>query len=444
MSGEERDPTHEPDGIVFDGRRIRVRVETLDDAIGGVRRFEIVESAAAAAVVPILMREADGAPLVVLVEQERPAVGARTVEIPAGVVAAGENPTETARRELREETGYDAARITPLGTIYSSPGFTNETLYLFLARGLTRASESQGALDSSEIAGVRVVPLDEAVAQAESGALRDAKTVAGLLLARDALRRAAGADSKGVSGVTFDPTSVPQSMLGGADAGPSRGVLSSGELSLENILTQEFNYASVTAYQAMEDRARIFNLYLLLVGVLASALTAVYQLGGHQYAGPVTGLLLFLAGFLGVVFFTQIVQLRLGYRDSLLTMNRIKEYYLKHLIPQVPDAAVAFHWRLRSIPRGERLGSVTYWVALTIAVIGSLCFAGAFVVAAQIAQEQQWVGAQPAWVVFGLAVCVLLFSVLMNTLYYRRKLSKKADERVLAIEKAIIGPSASE
>src|SRR5271166_327303 len=69
-------------------------------------------------------------------------------------------------------------------------------------------------------------------------------------------------------------------------------------LSLENMLLEEFNYAGVTAYQAMEDRARMFNLYLLLVGILASGLGAVFQLGSsvRQYLLPVAILLLLLTG----------------------------------------------------------------------------------------------------------------------------------------------------
>jgi ADP-ribose pyrophosphatase len=429
-----------PGGIVFDGRRIRVRVETLEQGSAEAHGLEIVESPAAAAVVPILLREADGVPLVVLVEQERPAVGQRTLELPAGLLDAGEEPAAAARRELHEETGYDAAQLEPLGTIYSSPGFTDETLHLFLARGLMREGASEGAPDRDEITGVRTMPLAVAIARAESGALRDAKTITGLLLARAALQRDTSSPAAATGGpaMPFDASNIPQSLLGGATAARAAAP---GELSLENILTQEFNYASVTAYQAMEDRARIFNLYLLLVGVLASALTAVFQLGGRQFGGPIFAILLFLAGFLGVVFFTQIVQLRIGYRKSLIAMNVIKEYYLKQLLPVVPDAERAFYWRLRTIPAGERAGSVTYWITLTIAFIGSLCFAACSVVLAQLAQDQYWVAALPPWSVVALAAVVLLASLLLHARHYRRKLSKKAEEQVIAEEEALIGPT---
>src|ERR1051326_2388822 len=77
-----------------------------------------------------------------------------------------------------------------------------------------------------------------------------------------------------------------------------------GALNIENMLLEEFNYASVTAYQAMEDRARMFNLYLLLVGVVASGLGALYQLGGNAgiYSRPLAITLLLIAGMIGATF----------------------------------------------------------------------------------------------------------------------------------------------
>ncbi len=69
-------------------------------------------------------------------------------------------------------------------------------------------------------------------------------------------------------------------------------------LNIENMLLEEFNYASVAAYQAMEDRARMFNIYLLLIGVIASGLGAIYQLGGsaNSYLRPAAILLLLITG----------------------------------------------------------------------------------------------------------------------------------------------------
>jgi len=148
-------------------------------------------------------------------------------------------------------------------------------------------------------------------------------------------------------------------------------------LSLENILLEEFNYAGVTAYQAMEDRARMFNLYLLLVGVLASGLGAVFQLGGsaRQFLLPVAILLLLLTGVLGYVFFLKLIRLRQAHRESLIAMNKIKMFYIDQFKAQLPKIEKAFHWRLETIPAGEKFGNVTFLVCYTTAVLGCFCFA---------------------------------------------------------------------
>jgi ADP-ribose pyrophosphatase len=443
-----------PDGIVFAGRRFQVRLETVPYPLGGVRQFEIVQTPAAAAVVPVLAGGTPGDPMVVLVEQERPAIGGRTLEIPAGLLHADppEEPEQTAARELREETGYDAGALSRLTSVYPSPGISDEIVHIFLATDVTLPGPLPGPEDPTEIAGLRTLTLREAVGMAARGEIRDAKTTVGLLLAGATLIGAASRPSQAPSAgggntVQMDPTNPPFPRDGGASHSTApRADAPDLTLSFESILSQEFNYANTTAYQAMEDRARIFNLYLLLVGVLASALTAIFQVGAiKNYILPLTFLLLLLAGLLGVVFFMLIIRLRQAFRDSVIAMNRVKEYYIKHLIPHVPDAAVAFHWRLRTIPRGERLGSVTYLVSFTIAFLGSLCFAGAFVVGAQYLQSLDWLGSGlqlPAGTISALALLIFLLSILLHTIYYRRKLNKKADERILKVEEEIIGPSA--
>lgn len=439
------------DEIVFDGRRFKVRVRTLPQSVGGVQRFEIVDAPAAAAVVPILAGEAGDDPHVILVEQERPAIGQRTLEIPAGLLNSGEDqhPETTAARELREETGYsaEARALRHLTSIYPSPGICTEIIHIYLASEVVLDGKAPGPHDPSEIAGLRVLPLRDAIDMVAQGAIDDAKTIIGLLLARDALAESARQHSQtpgsGGPSMPVDPTNMP---FGGLEPRGTASGATPGDVSLESILGMEFNYASVTAYQAMEDRARIFNLYLLLVGVLASALTAVYQLGIKGYAQPLTILLLLLAGVLGVVFFMQIIRLRRAFRDSVIAMNRIKEYYLKRLLPVAPDATQAFHWRLRSIPSGERLGSVTFLVSFTIAFLGSLCFAGALMVGIKYGETQagwrQGIPILPDTTTYLLAFVVLALSLILHTLYYRRKLSKKADDREIEQEEQSIGPTA--
>ncbi len=190
-------------------------------------------------------------------------------------------------------------------------------------------------------------------------------------------------------------------------------------LRLENMLLEEFNYASVTAYQAQEDRARMFNLYLLLIGVLGSGLAAVFQLGGglKLYAGELSLALLLVAGLMGAAFFTKLVRLRQAWRESVLAMTLIKEYYIQafsHDAPaSAPNPARAFYWRLATLPTGEKRTSTTAVVCFTVATLSAICFAGAMLLAATL-----WLplllGAQPAGIVpWALAVGTLIVAMIL-------------------------------
>lgn len=115
---------------------------------------------------------------VVLVRQMREAVGERLLEIPAGLLdVPGEDPEAAALRELREETGYDAGSIEPLGRIHTSPGFVDEVCHLFLAHDCEPIGEPEPELE------LVLLPLEEAVGMVERGEITDSKTVAAVLLA---------------------------------------------------------------------------------------------------------------------------------------------------------------------------------------------------------------------------------------------------------------------
>lgn len=139
--------------------------------------LEVVRHPGGAAVVAL-----DGDGRVCLLRQFRHAAGGWIWEIPAGKLDPGEAPLTTAQRELVEEAGVRGARWESLGSIFSTPGFCDEVLHLFLARDLTAASQ---ALGEHELIEVHWLALDDAVRQALSGELRDAKTVVALLRARE-------------------------------------------------------------------------------------------------------------------------------------------------------------------------------------------------------------------------------------------------------------------
>ena len=161
---------------VFSGRVIEIRVDTLLMPDGKQITREVVQHPGAVAIVPIDIEDN-----VLLVRQYRYAAGQSLLELPAGVIESGESPDDTAQRELREETGYASQNLRALGGVYSSPGFCTEFLYLYIARDLV-----PGRLpgDEDEDITVEAIPMSRVDRLIRLGEIQDAKTVAGLLMAR--------------------------------------------------------------------------------------------------------------------------------------------------------------------------------------------------------------------------------------------------------------------
>ena len=167
---------------VFEGRMIRVEVDRVRFADGAEAVREVVRHPGAVVVVPLLP---DGR--VLLERQFRYPTGLELVELPAGKLDPGEDPLDCARRELAEETGHGAARWRPLASFFSAPGFCDEVMHCFLADGL--APGAAGQADDDERIELLAVPWAEALAMIDGGTIRDAKSIAGLLLADRVLRR---------------------------------------------------------------------------------------------------------------------------------------------------------------------------------------------------------------------------------------------------------------
>jgi len=157
---------------VFSGRIFGVRVDQVRTAQGAPAYREVVTHPGSVAVVATPVPDQ-----VYLVEQYRYAAGRGLWELPAGRLEAGEDPQETAVRELDEEVNALAENWAPLITVYSSPGFTDEVISIFHASSLQSGSGKGG--DESQLRAV-LWPLDEALAMIYQGEIVDAKTVAGL------------------------------------------------------------------------------------------------------------------------------------------------------------------------------------------------------------------------------------------------------------------------
>jgi len=154
---------------VFSGRIFSVRRDVLRTPTGEIVR-DVVEHPGAAAFLP---EAPDGS--VVLVEQYRHAVGRRLLEVPAGTLEPGEAPEDCARRELREETGYEPDEVEYLGDIFLAPGYSSERIYLYRIR-VSRRGKAEPEPDED----IRTVTMtfDELLARASSGEIEDAKTLA--------------------------------------------------------------------------------------------------------------------------------------------------------------------------------------------------------------------------------------------------------------------------
>lgn len=161
---------------VFKGKVIDLSVDTVIFPKQQVE-MERINHPGGSAVVPLMSDDT-----VVLIKQYRHCIGDTIWEIPAGRLEPDENPLDCAKRELEEEVGYRTTKIKKLTEIYSAPAYCTEVIYIFLATGLTPARQK---LEDDEIIKVVKLPFAKAIEKIKTGEITDAKTVVGLLLAKE-------------------------------------------------------------------------------------------------------------------------------------------------------------------------------------------------------------------------------------------------------------------
>ncbi|MBI50446.1 MAG: ADP-ribose pyrophosphatase [Chloroflexi bacterium] len=176
-----KDPTlnSEPINILqtekpFSGKIINVRVDKISDENKKTIIREVVEHKPAVAIVPI-----DDEDNVIMVRQYRHPASLNLLEIPAGIIENDEEPDAAALRELQEEIGYTSTNIRLLGGFWSSPGFTDEYMYGYLARNLV---ESHLPADEDEEISVEKIPINKIQKLIKLGEIQDAKSIALLLM----------------------------------------------------------------------------------------------------------------------------------------------------------------------------------------------------------------------------------------------------------------------
>jgi ADP-ribose pyrophosphatase len=162
--------------VVYTGKVFDLIVDQVEYPSGNTGVREIAHHPGGAVAVPILD---DGQ--VVLVKQLRYPFGTHIYELPAGKLAPGEDPKVAAGRELEEETGYIAGSLQHLTSIYSTPGFCDEELHIFLATQLSKSHHGHRREEGEFSMTVESMPLQEALAMVEGGVIKDSKTIVGLL-----------------------------------------------------------------------------------------------------------------------------------------------------------------------------------------------------------------------------------------------------------------------
>ena len=183
--GDFRPPREKPGQLgsrpIHRGRVVDLAMDHVRFPDGSTGELELVRHSGAAAVVPIIDESDPADPVIILLRQFRYAAGGELYEIPAGRPDSDHEPWEVcARRELEEETGFRARTLEYLSAIWTTPGFTDELIHLYLARDLV---EGTANTDADEFLSTVRRPLSEAMARIDRGEITDAKSICALSIA---------------------------------------------------------------------------------------------------------------------------------------------------------------------------------------------------------------------------------------------------------------------
>ena len=163
--------------LIYTGKTLQLRVDTVEVPNKGYQKREIIEHKGAVAIVAITNDDK-----IVLVKQYRKAVEKELFELPAGKMEIGETPLDCAIRELKEETGYSADSLKLIHKYYPTPGFSNQLVFIYLAKNLTLGKSH---LEEDEFLEVYEIDRQEAYNMVVNNEICDSKTVIGILLTKE-------------------------------------------------------------------------------------------------------------------------------------------------------------------------------------------------------------------------------------------------------------------
>jgi ADP-ribose pyrophosphatase len=171
---------------IYTGRVLNLDIDTVQFPNGHVGELEIIRHSGASAVVPFLDPPGSDDPRILLLRQYRYAAEDYLFEVPAGRLDPGESALSCAQRELREETGYSATAIRELGGFFTTPGFIDEFIHVFMAHGLESGAPSN---ERDECISLQTLTIKAALAFVDEGRIIDGKTIVSLFRADRTRRR---------------------------------------------------------------------------------------------------------------------------------------------------------------------------------------------------------------------------------------------------------------
>jgi ADP-ribose pyrophosphatase len=169
---------------LYHGRIFDLVIEDMEEQDGNIRRCEIISHPGGGVVIPLLDNGN-----VLLVRQYRYPHKKFVLEAPAGKLEPNEDPLDCAKRELMEETGYSAEKFVKLTAMYTTPGFCNEVLHVYLATGLKKSELGQNLDDGEQSLTVESLPLTQSIEMITKGEIVDGKTIVGILLAERKMKQ---------------------------------------------------------------------------------------------------------------------------------------------------------------------------------------------------------------------------------------------------------------